>query len=175
MQVESMRNIELKCELREPDLAPAICRRLGAVRIAALEQRDTYFRVAHGRLKIRETSGEPTEWIRYDREDSAAPKVSRFTIYSEEEAREQFGAIPLPVWVVVDKKRELWMKDGVRIHLDMVQGLGHFIEFEALVTRDKNMDSSREALRQLHAGFAPILGEAISGSYADLVAAQTPA
>ncbi|MBI1189689.1 MAG: CYTH domain-containing protein [Tepidisphaera sp.] len=167
-----MHNIEIKCELRDIGLARATCRSLKATHILSFDQTDTYFRVPDGRLKRRETTGEPTEWIFYERANRAATRLSHFMIYSEEQAKERYGSEPLPVWVVVKKRRELWMLGNTRIHLDEVEGLGTFIEFEALVSRDHNIARGHEAVATLREAFGPIMGEAIGLSYSDMVANQ---
>ncbi len=165
-----MQNVEFKCELRDPELATAVCRNLGAVHIATLEQTDTYYRIPDGRLKKRECRGEPTEWIFYNRDDIARAKISHFRIYSEAEAKARFGERPLPVWVEVVKRRELWMYKMVRIHLDEVVGLGHFFELEAMVTRRQNVARCHEIVQELRQKFAPTFGELIAVSYSDLLA-----
>ncbi|MCK4872572.1 MAG: class IV adenylate cyclase [Phycisphaerales bacterium] len=167
-----MQNIELKAEIRDLDIARAQCRRLGAKRIRLLRQRDTYFRLTSGRLKRRETEGEPTEWIFYHRPDRAEPRMSHFKIYDEQQALTRFGTQPLPTYVVVEKNRELWMLDNVRIHLDEVDRLGRFIEFEALVDDDNDVQTCHRRIADLRDAFGPIMGELISCSYADLVAAE---
>lgn len=164
-----MQNVEFKCELREPDLARSVCARLGAKVVGIFEQRDTYFRVFDGRLKKRETAGEPTEWIKYQRQDRVQNKVSHFTLYTEEEAIERFGARPLPVWVVVEKTREVWMLDHVRIHLDRVKDLGWFLEFEALVTRKQHLGEAQRRVNELRRALGPVLGEPIACSYSDML------
>jgi len=55
------RNVELKLSDHEPDRSLAACRALVAEEIALLHQRDTYFSVAHGRLKLREEPPGPGE------------------------------------------------------------------------------------------------------------------
>src|SRR5882724_7615393 len=167
-----MNNVELKAELRDLPIARATCRAIGASFILAFDQSDTYFRIPHGRLKKRETDGEPAEYIFYERPNRAGPKLSQFTIYSEEAAMERFGREPLPVWVVVRKRRELWMHGNVRIHLDQVDGLGAFLEFEALVSRDHNIAQCQEAVTQLRLRFQPVLGELIDCGYSDLLASE---
>lgn len=167
-----MRNVEYKAELRDPELARAICRSLGAAHEADLEQTDTYFRIADGRLKRRETVGEPAEYIFYSRTDRIDPRVSHYVVYSEAEARERFGASPLPVWVVVRKSRELYLLENVRIHLDSVENLGLFLEFEAVVGPEHDVAMCQEDVAFLRSTFAPALGEAISVSYSDLLAAE---
>jgi len=116
-----MQNVEFKAELRDPEIAEAVCRRLEAQHIGHLDQTDTYYKVPSGRLKKRECVGEPVEWIFYDRPDRITPKLSRFTIYTRTEALKRFGTQEMPVWVVVRKRRNLYLLGGMRIHLDEVE------------------------------------------------------
>lgn len=167
-----MHNVELKLELRDPDLARAILRRLGSTFVISLEQTDTYFRVPSGRLKKRESPDEPVEYISYDRANSSRPRMSHFTIYSEAEALARFGITPLPVWVVVKKKRDVHMLGNVRIHLDVVQGLGEFLEFEALVSPEFHVVKCHEAISELRRALNMALGEPLGVSYSDLLAAE---
>lgn len=165
-----MQNVEFKAELRDPDLARSICAALGALSVATIRQTDTYYRVPEGRLKRREVAGEPIEWIFYERADVAQPKVSRFAIYTEAEARERFAPHEKPVWAVVKKVRELLLLGEVRIHLDQVEGLGSFLEFEALVTSRQPLAKAQEKVAELRRALAPALGEPIASGYADLLA-----
>ncbi|MEX2217781.1 MAG: class IV adenylate cyclase [Phycisphaerales bacterium] len=166
-----MKNVEFKAELRDPALARAIAGTLGGRPVGMLDQTDTYFRVGRGRLKRRETVGEDTEWIQYLRPDASGARVSEYTVCGEEEALERFGASPMPVWVVVRKRRELLLIGNVRVHLDEVEGLGWFLEFEAMVRPGNPMERCEARVRQLRGEFGPALGEPISVGYADLVAA----
>lgn len=166
-----MQNVEFKAELRDPALARTVLGPAGlnAAWIVTLHQTDTYYRVPSGRLKKRECPGEPTEYIFYDRADRANPKMSHFKIYSEAQALERFGASPLPIRVVVKKARELFMLGNVRIHLDQVEGLGWFLEFEALVSPQHDVARCHQVLTELRERLAPALGEAIAVGYADMV------
>lgn len=171
-QHRTMHNIEYKAELRDIDLARSICRALKAAPIITMEQVDTYYRIPSGRLKKRECAGEPTEYIFYDRPDRTRPKLSHFVIYTEPQALERFGTSPLPVWVTVRKRRELYMHRQVRIHLDTVEGLGQFLEFEAMVSVGFNIAKCHEAVEHLKRAFGPALGEPIACGYSDLLAAE---
>lgn len=164
-----MQNVEVKYELRDVDLCRAIITRLGAAHIATVQQRDTYFRVPDGRLKTRETDGEPTEWIFYHRAARITPRLSHFTIYSEHEARARYGERGLPVLVIVDKARSIYMKDAVRIHLDDVHGLGTFFEIEALVTPRQHVGACHRLITAMLRDLRPVLGEPISSSYSDML------
>ena len=173
-----MQNIEFKAELRDPELARAVLRRISARRVVLLEQTDTYYRVARGRLKRREAwatgpggerSPEPIEYIFYSRAEALGPKLSHFTIYTEREAREHFGSGELPVEAVVKKRRELWMHRAVRVHLDDVEGLGGFVEFEALVSRAQNIAKARARNEELRQALSLALGEPIAVGYLELM------
>ncbi|MDX2132672.1 MAG: class IV adenylate cyclase [Planctomycetota bacterium] len=165
-----MRNIEFKAELRDGALARTILRAIQAAYILTFGQTDTYYRVTSGRLKRRETDDEPAEWISYDRANVAGPRASEFTILTDEQALERYGREALPVWVVVRKRREVWMLGGVRVHLDEVDGLGSFLELEALVTRDHTEARARAAVEELRRQLGPALGELIDRSYSDMAA-----
>lgn len=167
-----MHNVEFKSELRDPNLARAIVLRRGATFIGTLDQTDTYFRIPSGRLKKREQTGEPTEFIFYDRDNRTRPKLSHFSIYSEAEALERFGTTPLPVWIVVRKRRDLFLLGNVRIHIDQVEGLGFFMELEALVSTSTNVARCHEVIAELRATLRPVLGEAIAVGYSDLLAQE---
>ena len=61
------------------------------------------------------------------------------------------------------------MLGSTRIHLDQVDGLGTFLEFESLVSRENNLANAHETIANLRQQFGPALGEAISVSYSDLL------
>lgn len=172
-----MRSVEFKAELRDPVVARAIARSIGAPRVGEVRHVDTYFRVFSGRLKRRvaltDAGPEPVEYIVYERDDRLSPKACTFEIMTEEAFRVRFGQADPPEWVTVSKRREIHQFESARIHLDDVESLGRFIEFEALVTPRQNVARAHEAVSGLRAHFAPVLGEAISCSYADLLAATS--
>lgn len=182
-----MRNIEYKAELRDPGLARSIAARIGAVHRETMQQTDTYYRVADARLKKRETvyveeanygqrvvgSERATEYIRYERLDQARARASEYEVFTPERFKELYGERGVPeAGVVVRKVRELWMWEGVRIHLDRVEGLGHYIEFEAPVTEERSVERCRELVGELIEAFRPVMGEGIGRGYADLIAGK---
>jgi adenylate cyclase class IV len=162
-------NIEFKAELRDLEGARRQCRVLKAQRIGHLRQSDVYFRMPDGRLKRRTAPGEPIEWIYYHRPDRVSPKMSTFTILSEEQALRRWGTGSLRTWLTVTKTRELWMLGPVRIHLDEVDGLGRFIEFEAVVSPEHEVRECHARVQRLRQVFGPVLGEPVAVSYCDLL------
>ncbi len=173
-----MKNLELKAELRDPNLARLICKQLKASRVGVIRQTDTYFNVMRGRLKRRESvvvergvgSPEPIEYIFYERPDRIGARVSDYHIYTQEQVRERFGEQPLPVWLEVVKKRELYLYDSTRIHIDDVHDLGWYFEYEIILEERPNMEKVNDLADRLRATFLPALGEPIASSYADLIA-----
>ena len=127
-------NLELKA--RCADLA-ALRERVKAVATAWLgvdEQVDTYFRTREGRLKLRESSLSGGQLVPYLRPDAAAARRSDYVVVPvPEPARtKELLAVLLGVHRVVRKTREIALHENVRIHLDRVEGLGDFVELEAV-------------------------------------------
>jgi predicted adenylyl cyclase CyaB len=107
-------------------------------------QRDTYFRCGTGRLKMREWK-DSAELIWYDRADETAIRASNYLIVAIADPAPlgQLLSCALGIEVVVEKFRELWWYENVRVHLDQVSGLGAFIEFEGVV--DQHHSAGRAA------------------------------
>ena len=170
-----MQNIEFKAELRDPELARRQCELLGARRGGILEQIDVYYKMPDGRLKRRETDGGSVQWILYHRPDKVQPKLSNYAILTDRQARARWGTASLRPWITVAKTRELWTIDNTRIHLDEVESLGRFIEFEAIVGEQCDLSTCRAIVEELRERFGPLMGEPIAASYADLLAREQAA
>src|ERR1700744_974214 len=128
-------NVEIKARDADPDATVARCQALGAVDHGVLHQRDTYFSGRHGRLKLRVQDEAAAELIAYRRPDAEQAQESAFVRAPAAEPavlREALGAA-LGETVMVVKGRRLFEWEPVRIHLDDVEGLGTFIELEAMV------------------------------------------
>jgi predicted adenylyl cyclase CyaB len=170
-----MKNIELKVYCADLGPARAVARQLGATEAGVLCQVDTYFRVPAGRLKLRQADPGPSQLIFYRRLDQAGPKASEFDVVpvAEPDRLRALLAAALGTLVEVHKQRELWLLDNVRIHLDTVEGLGTFIEFEVLVDATHPEPGCWAQARQLMASFGLVEADLIAGSYADLLSWST--
>ena len=104
--------------------------------------------------------------------DIVRPRMCNYTILSDEQARRRWGTHNLRSWLKVTKTRELWMHENVRIHLDDVDRLGVFLEFEAVVSRACDVQTCHQKIRHLRQVFGPTLGEPVAPSYCDLMAAE---
>ncbi|HYH62056.1 MAG TPA: hypothetical protein VD766_09340, partial [Solirubrobacterales bacterium] len=74
---------------------------------------------------------------------------------------------------VVRKARQLFLFEGVRIHLDRVDDLGSFIEFEGVATpEDPDLARFEALLADLRHSLSIRDTDLIGGSYCDLVLAS---
>ena len=78
MTVHLRRNLEVKARLADLDSAREAVTQLGARFTVIEEQRDTYFRVPLGRLKLREIDGSSATLIWYDRPDREDVRPSTY-------------------------------------------------------------------------------------------------
>jgi predicted adenylyl cyclase CyaB len=168
------RNIELKARNLDPDRSREVCRGLGAEDRGILAQRDTYFHVPSGRLKLREESGAPAHLIAYSRPDVERERESRYRIVAvgDPDEMKQALAETLGIEVVVEKRRHLFLWQNVRIHLDDVEGLGNFIEFEAVAPPDSDLSKEHKQVQVLREAFGIEESHLIAESYCDLQSAS---
>ncbi|MCH9008770.1 CYTH domain-containing protein [candidate division KSB1 bacterium] len=74
----------------------------------------------------------------------------------------------LGIWRVVEKRRDLFLFDEIRIHLDRVQRLGNFLELEGVVSDPRRALEIREKVNKLICHFQISTADLIAGSYSDL-------
>ncbi len=164
-------NLEAKFRLLDHAEAEARAAALGYVRRAILNQRDTFFRVASGKLKLREETGSAV-LIFYRRRESASLMLSDYEIVPvADPARwlrileDALGAI-----AVVEKVRILMTRDNVRLHLDRVAKLGEFGEIEAVIADGDDPERSRGAVDEILAALGVGQADLIDVSYFELLA-----
>lgn len=164
-------NIEIKARCANPQAVREVLRVQNADFCGTDQQIDTYFKVNHGRLKLREGTIENC-LVYYERVDQSGPKQSDVIL---------FPALPgtplkeiltqsLGVLVVVEKQREIYFIDNVKFHLDEVKRLGTFVEIEAI---DINGIVGKNRLRAQCQSFLDLLrispDDFVAVSYSDLL------
>ncbi|WP_147820802.1 class IV adenylate cyclase [Salidesulfovibrio onnuriiensis] len=165
-----MVNVEIKARMASPDRVRKILMAHGAEFRGLDRQCDTYFNCCKGRLKLRQGNVE-NSLIFYRRPDTPEPKVSEFELerlLPENELKAVLSAA-LGVKVTVEKEREIYFIGNVKFHIDRVEGLGRFIEIEA-------MGEDASELERLHAQCSQWLelfgvepGQLEPKSYSDLL------
>ncbi len=144
-----------------------------------LRQVDTYFTVPTGRLKLREFSdgAGDAELIFYSRPDREGPCLSRYAIAPVRDAsalKAALGAAP-GIKVVVKKTRAVYLLEATRIHLDEVEGLGEFIEFEVVLAEGSPESDGEAVALELVREFAVDESDLLGESYCDLMQALSKA
>ena len=171
---EPRRNVELKAIDRDPAATLNVAIASGAEDRGTLRQRDTYFAVPHGRLKLREQEGAPTQLIAYERPDDPAVRLSRYHLIDVPDPEAALAGLTATcgVRVVVAKTRRLLLAGNVRIHLDEVAGLGRFIELEAVAGAGADLGEERRKVDRLRELLDIRDGDLRAGSYADALMPQ---
>ncbi|MEK6755415.1 MAG: class IV adenylate cyclase [Bacteroidota bacterium] len=163
------KNLELKASYYSLAAAHDVARRIGARHVGTMRQTDTYYRVRSGRLKLREINRKTSELIYYERANRHGSRYSTYAVIPLQEARaiKKVLRAVLGELIVVRKERTLFLYKNCRIHLDRVQGLGLFIEFEVLARRGKRQ--AEELMRFLRTEFGIHEDFVLAGSYSDLL------
>jgi homotetrameric cytidine deaminase len=167
----ALRNLELKARDADPPRSLERALALGAEDRGELEQRDTYFARARGRLKLREQTPGGAELIAYERSDAREPRSSAYRVVAVADPgplRQALDAA-LGTLVVVVKRRRLLLWDEVRIHLDDVEGLGNHLELEAVAPPDSDLEPERRKLERLREVLRIDDAALVAESYSDLL------
>jgi len=136
-------------------------------------QRDTYFRVRKGRLKLRRGNIE-SSLIYYEREDTKDPKTSNIILYPvDKKSQDSLEALLLKIFdvlIIVEKKREIYFLENVKFHIDSIDNLGLFIEVEAIdINGSLGVDKIRNQCYQYLELFNIDPADLIKVSYSDLL------
>ncbi len=162
-------NAEIKARCANPERVRSVLRERNA-RFQGLDhQIDTYFHVPEGRLKLRQGNIE-NNLIAYRRPNQAGPKTSDVALAPVTHGDELRSVLEraLGVLVAVDKQREIYYVDNVKLHIDEVRGLGSFVEIEAC---GKHGEDARllEQCREYMVLFGIREEDLIDSSYSDLL------
>ena len=169
-----MTNIEVKARCVNVQRAEENLNSIGAGLAGTFRQKDTYFKALSGRLKLREISSDEGQVVYYERSDVAGPKRSDYEVASTSDPlsmrivlKNIFG-----ISVEVEKTRQVWLWENVRIHLDNVKDLGHFLELEAL-TEEQGVGESQSRIETLMRALEISTDDLVKGSYGDLLGEKT--
>ena len=129
----NIRNFEFKARVDDIEKLENKLLALGPKFLGVDHQVDTYFNTGVGRLKLREGNIE-NALINYEMENIAGSKESTIVLYKHlpDPALKKILTAQMGVKVIVDKKRKIYFIDNVKFHFDRVEGLGEFMEVEAI-------------------------------------------
>ena len=166
------RNVEIKARVADLD---AIARRVAPIATAgpiAIAQDDTFFPCAAGRLKLRASSASDAELIFYRRADASGPKES-FYLRTPTPAPDATRALLTAAYGAagrVVKDRTLYLVGRTRVHLDVVRGLGTFVELEVVLADDEPTEHGVAEAHALMERLGIAAAQLVEAAYVDLLA-----
>jgi adenylate cyclase class IV len=120
-----------------------------------LKQKDTYYVVNDGRLKLRQEGVNVGYFIRYYRDNLASEKISKYYTYNIPNV-EEFNLIfnnAMKTEVIIEKERMLYLYKNVRIHLDKIIGVPEskslYVEIEVVIKNEEEDNKSNELMEEL--------------------------
>lgn len=177
-----MKNVEIKSSLPDRPRVEAALESMGADPVWTRRQKDTFFHVrsdtdhATAWLKLREEEGAVSHLIAYARATKdGEPRPSDYDIAPVSDAAEMAHVLGRSNGVrgVVEKERALWLWKHTRIHLDRVEGLGDFLELEA-VAQDIDLEEAHAEAEAMIEGLGLEREHFLSVPYLELLEAKRP-
>jgi adenylate cyclase class IV len=164
-------NVEIKARLRAPRRVRRLLEEATGGQPEVIEQEDTFFPVASGRLKIRILGPGRGELIAYRRADSAGPKVSEYLVVPTTEPALLRDALAAALGVrgTVRKTRLLFLVGATRVHLDAVERLGEFLELEVVLRAGQSVARGEDVARELMGWLGIEEGDLLEEAYIDMI------
>ncbi len=135
------------------------------------QQTDTYFKVPDGRLKLRAGNVE-NNLIHYRRSDNPEARASEVALapVADSNALKTVLTRALGVLIEVQKRREIYFIGNVKFHLDELDGLGQFVEIEAIAQTAADTEARLHEQCRFYSDLFGIRPEDIlSESYSDML------
>ena len=134
-------------------------------------QSDTYFQARTGRLKLREGRIE-NALIHYHRPNTPDAKLSEVILYRHQPdpSLKDILTLHLGIKTVVRKTRRIYFVDNVKFHFDEVDGLGSFLEVEAIDDGGKHTTEALKAQCDKYFHFFGLTdADLVAESYSDML------
>jgi adenylate cyclase class IV len=169
------RNIEVKARIGSVEALLTRARALADGDGERIEQDDTFFICAHGRLKLRDFGDGRGELIHYERADTTGPKLSDYVRAPTSDPAVLREALSRAHGVIgrVRKTRWLLLVGPTRIHIDRVHGLGDFMELEVVLREDQGADEGEAIAEALLARLGIDASQRLAGAYLDLLSSAS--
>jgi len=164
-------NIEIKAHARDFVDIKSRAEKLSDTPVEVIPQEDIFFNTPQGRLKLRILAPDNAQLIYYTRPDQEGPKRSDYHIAYTADPDNLKRVLELSYGIrgVVKKTRYLYLVGQTRVHLDDVDGLGHFMELE-VVMRDEQSDAEGQEIAEgLMASLGVERSDLLEGAYMDML------
>ena len=164
-------NVEIKARVSDFDALRRRAEEISDGPVDRIEQEDIFFNTTQGRFKLRVFSEERGELIYYERADQAGPKHSQYFISRTNEPRKLTIVLESALGIrgIVRKRRWLYWVGNTRLHLDIVEGLGAFVELEVVLSTGQRIEEGEAIATSLMERLGISKGDLIEGAYIDLL------
>jgi adenylate cyclase class IV len=168
------RNVEIKARIASVAALLARVLAAGGSTPERIEQDDTFFACAQGRLKLRDFGDGRGELIHYQRADAGGPKLSDYVRAPTSDPAALREALTRAQGVIgrVRKTRLVSRIGATRVHLDEVEGLGEFLELEVVLRDDQSEVDGTAIAHDLMTRLGIEPSALVAGAYLD---SQRPA
>lgn len=129
-------NLELKIKTGSHQKYISTLEKVNASYEGILKQKDVYYKIPKGLLKLRIENGSYS-LIKYLRDEKGKRWSNYELLFLTGKNPEKYLSEIFKIAAVVEKKRTLYLYKGTRIHLDEVKGLGKFLELETVADGGK--------------------------------------
>ncbi len=165
-------NIEFKAFYDDREKAIDKCKKIGATLIRTHQQKDTYYDVKKGKMKLREDQEFGNQIIYYDR---LANSIARSSHYNKVDItpltndlsdffKEAFG-----IKAIIEKHRITYETEYALINIDNFPLIGNFIEVEVLMEKANSTEKGLQVSSELQNYLEIEPNSLVSFSYADLL------
>lgn len=174
------RNVEIKARLENVSDVRNLAERMADVGPFEILQDDTFFACDQGRLKLRVIDDSQGELIFYRRDNRLGPKESFYlrTQISDPAATRELMTVAYGKTGRVRKQRTVFITGRTRIHLDIVESLGHYLELEVVLTDGESVEDGTLEANQVMLALGIQAAQLVEDAYVDLIVSspgpQTP-
>lgn len=167
------KNVEIKAKLRDRETVERLVSERADHGPNLIVQEDVFFPSESGRLKLRKFSEDSGELIFYRRLDTEGPTESEFFKAPTNDPAAMATAMKAALGAIgtVRKRRTLYLVGQTRVHLDEVEGLGHWLELEVVLEPGQSADEGARVAREMMLILGIREDDLESGAYIDLLAA----
>ncbi|KAB0797300.1 hypothetical protein PPYR_08294 [Photinus pyralis] len=168
-----MRNVEIKAKVRNLHNLLVKAKLISESEGKVIPQVDQFYNSIQGRLKLRKFEDGSGELIYYDRPDDEGPKVSSYEKCAVDANLAELDRVlqcSLGSKGIVKKVRHLFMIGQTRLHVDIVEQLGNFMELEVVLNPEQSVEEgvaiANDLMEKLEIGKEDLL----VGAYRDMLA-----
>uniref|UniRef100_A0A3P8U6B8 Si:ch211-156b7.4 n=1 Tax=Amphiprion percula TaxID=161767 RepID=A0A3P8U6B8_AMPPE len=164
-------NMEIKAKVSDPTQFAKKAAELSQSEGTIIRQHDTFFNCSQGRLKLRDFMNGSGQLIFYERPDTDGPKLSRYSISPTSDPLNLQTVLSdaLGVRGEVVKERRLFLIGQTRVHLDKVEGLGHYMELEVVMKPEQTVEDGQQVAEGLMQQLGVSKESLVTGAYMDLL------